>query len=756
MILRSILLHKKAMMGAAALCILLLALLFLRWPFSESLEKMSRGVVLVESRSYFSVTAAPGDTLFMRPEDDGYVLETLSDSPDSVACYRYGSGFFVSENGQVATSANLLCPVSEELSLRGDTLLAVMERKNARLDTVYLQLKGQLNELNYYAGTHSPVDDGYQTVLEYRREVENALSHLDTLRLRLKRMLKEKNMKAVPHYSFRYFHNRELDSAHVVSAVYGARLEARLDSSLLLLETQDNALPAHAHHFRLYLWPADHWPLTDRHRTLLAFQQCALPLEALPVLLPDAMDLSAEKYPRFPLATGGVVVNASGRMTGLMDSGGIVGAQKVSTLLESSGQTMWRRFTAWLLSWTRKTEAAARPLSVDTLRLPAPPQRNFASKTLPGNMYEVTSGTTPYKGAVSNGRRHGSGMQTYADGAVYCGQWKNGVRAGYGVLTDGNGGEYAGVWQADTLSYGQVRLTDGQYRGHLDRKGQRAGWGLLLTPSGGRYYGEWQADMRNGFGFSVEADRMVRCGVWQANQFKGEHMIYTPHRVYGIDISRYQHEVGRKRYAIAWNRLRITRLAASVRRTQGSVDYPVSFVYIKATQGTSISSRYHAADAAAARRQGIAVGSYHFFSMKPGNLQARFFLKKARPRKGDLPPMLDVELTDRQIAKMGGRDAMFHHMLLWLRAVGRHCGTDPVLYVSQRFVNRYMPYAPAELKKYKVWIARYGEYKPYVRLQYWQLSPTGSVTGIHGHVDINVFNGTREHFEEMRRRDCVR
>ena len=44
-------------------------------------------------------------------------------------------------------------------------------------------------------------------------------------------------------------------------------------------------------------------------------------------------------------------------------------------------------------------------------------------------------------------------------------------------------------------------------------------------------------------------------------------------------------------------------------------------------------------------------------------------------------------------------------------------------------------------KKYNVWIARYGEYKPDVHLVYWQLSPDGRVNGIHGDVDINVFNG---------------
>jgi lysozyme len=48
-----------------------------------------------------------------------------------------------------------------------------------------------------------------------------------------------------------------------------------------------------------------------------------------------------------------------------------------------------------------------------------------------------------------------------------------------------------------------------------------------------------------------------------------------------------------------------------------------------------------------------------------------------------------------------------------------------------------------------VWIARYGEYKPDVKLVYWQLSPEGRVNGITGPVDINVFNGYQGQWEDF-------
>jgi lysozyme len=66
-------------------------------------------------------------------------------------------------------------------------------------------------------------------------------------------------------------------------------------------------------------------------------------------------------------------------------------------------------------------------------------------------------------------------------------------------------------------------------------------------------------------------------------------------------------------------------------------------------------------------------------------------------------------------------------------------------------VNKYLPLAPDIRENYQVWIARYGEYKPDVQLVYWQLCPDGRVKGIHGEVDINVFNGYKDEFEKFKK-----
>ena len=84
-----------------------------------------------------------------------------------------------------------------------------------------------------------------------------------------------------------------------------------------------------------------------------------------------------------------------------------------------------------------------------------------------------------------------------------------------------------------------------------------------------------------------------------------------------------------------------------------------------------------------------------------------------------------------------------------MKMVEQQVGVRPILYVNQMFVNNHLSQAPDIKRDYDVWIARYGEYKPDVRLSIWQLCPDGRVTGIQGAVDINVFNGYQSAFEEF-------
>lgn len=366
-------------------------------------------------------------------------------------------------------------------------------------------------------------------------------------------------------------------------------------------------------------------------------------------------------------------------------------------------------------------------------------------------------GATTYYGGTKQGKYDGYGVLSVGDSVVYAGEWRMGKRWGKGIGSDSTGRRIVGTWRADTLVSGTWRDSTGTYTGTLNRDGIADGHGIFVNRQE-LYQGEWADGKRSGFGVAINAGKHLQLGEWKNNRFLGERIEYRADRIYGIDISRFQHEKGRKRYTINWKQMRIVNLGKlSRKRITGTVDYPVSFCYIKSTEGTSIRNRYYRSDYLSARGRGIKVGAYHFFSTRtPASAQARFFIKSSIFRKGDLPPVLDVEPSHQQIKAMGGPEALFRAVRTWLRMVGEHTGTRPVLYISQTFVNRYLSSAPDLKRDYNIWIARYGEFKPDVHLVYWQLCPDGRVTGIRPEVDVNVFNGYRNEYNDFLTRECIK
>lgn len=289
---------------------------------------------------------------------------------------------------------------------------------------------------------------------------------------------------------------------------------------------------------------------------------------------------------------------------------------------------------------------------------------------------------------------------------------------------------------------------DTVYIGARDMKGRYTGIGILSCKNGYYYEGGFLNGKRHDFGIAF--DDRVRAGKWKEDIFIGEQPVYSSAHVFGIDISRYQHEKGKKRFGINWNNLRITSLGTMTeKKVEDAVNYPISFVYIKCSQGTNILNRYYASDYKQSRKHRYITGSYHFFSTKTTGLQqAKYFLKNCQYHRGDLPPVLDVEPTDAQISQMGGDAVLQHHILDWMAHVERALGVRPVLYCSLSFINKHLKDSYIT-DNYNVWIARYGEYKPDLHLVYWQICPDGRVSGINTEVDINVFNGYSDAFDEF-------
>lgn len=274
--------------------------------------------------------------------------------------------------------------------------------------------------------------------------------------------------------------------------------------------------------------------------------------------------------------------------------------------------------------------------------------------------------------------------------------------------------------------------------------------------------------LREGDGFSVDST-LVRCGTWKDDNYIGQIMHHHADRVYGIDISRYEHDKSRGVYIdvksvtpegndtvmsvfsktapIDWSDLRITSLGKKAPKFDGPIDYPVDFVFIKCSEGSDLLNRYYHADLDSCLARNIPVAAYHFYSVKSAaKSQAAHFLKNARIDEGTMRPMLDVEPSEAQIRYAGGIDALLQGMTTFVQEVESATGRRCVLYLNQTFVRNYWSRFPDALRKCDIWLAKYNENHPYTKFNIWQFSDCGRVRGIIGDVDLNVFNGTRDDF----------
>lgn len=195
---------------------------------------------------------------------------------------------------------------------------------------------------------------------------------------------------------------------------------------------------------------------------------------------------------------------------------------------------------------------------------------------------------------------------------------------------------------------------------------------------------------------------------------------YEGDHLHGIDVSHYQ---GR----IDWRAV--------------SRDKNVGYVYIKATESNYMVDDTYEYNLSEARRNGIKVGSYHFF--RPGVSAAgqfAIFKRVIDKKKQDLLPLIDVEVTS------GVSIETLHARLQeFLRLVTEEYGRRPVIYTGRNFYNKYFA-GYSFYKPYLFMIAMYNTTEqPYLSngddYVIWQYSCKGQINGIRGEVDLSRFVG---------------
>ena len=198
--------------------------------------------------------------------------------------------------------------------------------------------------------------------------------------------------------------------------------------------------------------------------------------------------------------------------------------------------------------------------------------------------------------------------------------------------------------------------------------------------------------------------------------------------IHGIDVSKYQSTIN-------WKEV----------KNMDVQGIRIGFAFIKATEGVGNVDNQFRRNWLKAEEQNICKGAYHFFiAGKSGRRQAANFIEIVNLKKGDLPPVLDIEkaygVSANEIKK---------EVAEWLLVVEKYYNVQPVIYTNIDFYNRYLQ---NDFDAYPVWIAHYLQpVKPRIEHKwfFWQHSESGRVNGIKAPVDFNVFYGDSSDFKNF-------
>lgn len=194
----------------------------------------------------------------------------------------------------------------------------------------------------------------------------------------------------------------------------------------------------------------------------------------------------------------------------------------------------------------------------------------------------------------------------------------------------------------------------------------------------------------------------------------------------GIDVSAYQK-------TIDW-----------VQVKESGVDFAIiRLAYRGYEKGTIVDDKYAAANLEGALAAGLDVGVYFFsqaLTVEEAVEEAEYVIEKIAGYNVTMPVVYDwehVSSEDARTADMHDKELLTQCADAFLKTV-EEAGYWPMLYFNRRQSQKLLDIAA--LKEYDFWLAAYTDRMtfPY-KIKMWQYTNEGSVPGIEGDVDINVF-----------------
>jgi lysozyme len=198
-------------------------------------------------------------------------------------------------------------------------------------------------------------------------------------------------------------------------------------------------------------------------------------------------------------------------------------------------------------------------------------------------------------------------------------------------------------------------------------------------------------------------------------------------RSFGIDVSQYQGK-------ILWDSVSLI-----------NEKFPIDFIFVRATMGENARDSRFQRNWEGVESINKLRGAYHYFRPNENSIkQANNFIKTVKLKPGDLPPVLDIEERPRRQSM----DSLRVGLKRWLDRVEAHYNVRPIVYSGDSYFTDFLE---KEFKDYKLWIANYNFWveSPKAHWDIWQFSEKGSVKGIKGFVDLNMYQSDVEDLEKL-------
>lgn len=226
--------------------------------------------------------------------------------------------------------------------------------------------------------------------------------------------------------------------------------------------------------------------------------------------------------------------------------------------------------------------------------------------------------------------------------------------------------------------------------------------------------------------------KFINISTKKYNSEKSAKPYLKPHirkfEIHGIDVSKHQGK-------IQWDLLK-----------HPDTTKKIDFIFIRSTYGTNKDELFYT-NWVNASYNNFTLGAYHYYWANTNSTkQAEKFIETVTLKKGNLPPVLDIE----KLPKFQSKSNWLKGVKNWLKIIETHYGVKPIIYTGEGFYKHHLSTDPFFKNYPRLWIANYNNIQqPSSTWHFWQYTDKVKMEGINELVDYNVFKNDAISFNKL-------